>query len=483
LLRDGALLSRPDELIELGFRVPDSPAPEPDGLIDLSSLPGLTWRIDQATQMLLVKADNASLLPALFQIGDARGQSSAVESGIGATLNYDLAVSASSGHQVANGLFDLRAFSPWGVFSSSALASSGSGGAQRDDGPGSVTRLDSTYTYSDPGTLRRFRAGDFIAGGLAWTRPIRLGGAQLTSDFSLRPDLVTIPLPSVSGSAALPSTLDVLVNGNRLLSRPVGAGPFQIAQLPVVTGAGTVSMTLTNALGQQVLTTLPFYASAALLAPGLQTFSAQAGAVRRNWGLLSNDYGAFAASGSYRRGLTPNVTIEATAEATAGTFTAGAGAAVNTGNVAVLNIAGAGSSGAAGTGSLLSAGVQRIGEVLSFSTAVTATSRNFRDIVVVNGDPFPRQQITASTGLSLGRFGSVGVAYAGVRRDAAVNSSGLAGEVVDLQPIQNARIVSASYSVQVRRLSFFATAFRDLTQGGSSGIQLGVAVPLGACRA
>jgi outer membrane usher protein len=117
---------------------------------------------------------------------------------------------------------------------------------------------------------------------------------QLTSDFSLRPDLVTFPLPSVSGVAAVPSTVDVLVNGNRLLSQQVKAGPFQIPQLPVVTGAGTVSMAVTNALGQQVNVELPFYASSSLLKPGLQTFSAAAGLVRNNWGLVSNDYHGFA---------------------------------------------------------------------------------------------------------------------------------------------------------------------------------------------
>ncbi|WP_217590065.1 fimbria/pilus outer membrane usher protein [Burkholderia sp. GbtcB21] len=98
----------------------------------------------------------------------------------------------------------------------------------------------------------------------------------------MRPDLVTFPLPMVSGSAAVPSTVDVLANGTRVFSRQVEAGPFEIPQLPMVTEAGTISMTLTNALGQQLVATLPFYASSAPLAPGLHAFSMQAGAVRRN---------------------------------------------------------------------------------------------------------------------------------------------------------------------------------------------------------
>lgn len=252
---------------------------------NLSELPRLTWRLEPATPTLVVFAADDILLPALLEIGGWPRRRSAVESGTGATLNHDITASSAAGQNVASGLLDLRAFSPRGVVSTGVLAYAG----QRNTRTASVIRLDSSYTFSDPGSQRRYRLGDFIAEGLAWARPTRQGGAQLTSDFSMRPDLVTFPLPSLSGSAAVPCTLDVLVNGNRLLSRPVNAGPFEIPQLPVVTGAGSISMTLTNALGRQVLTTLPFYASSSLLAPGLQTFAAQAGAVRRNWGVPSND--------------------------------------------------------------------------------------------------------------------------------------------------------------------------------------------------
>ena len=77
----------------------------------------------------------------------------------------------------------------------------------------------------------------------------------------MRPDLVTFPLPTLSGSAAVPSTLTVLMNGNLVASSQVAAGPFEIPQLPAISGAGTITMTVTNALGQQVTMTQPFYAS------------------------------------------------------------------------------------------------------------------------------------------------------------------------------------------------------------------------------
>ena len=84
-------------------------------------------------------------------------------------------------------------------------------------------------------------------------------------------------------------------------------------------------MTVTNALGQQVTLTQPFYASSTLLSPGLQTFAGQVGMVRRNWGSISNDYGDFAAIADYRRGITRKFTIEVGAEGTSGAAMAGVG--------------------------------------------------------------------------------------------------------------------------------------------------------------
>ena len=230
---------------------------------------------------------------------------------------------------------DLRAFSPRGIASSGWLAFGGA--TSSGSGRNTAIRLDSTYSFADVNTLRRYSLGDFITGGLAWTRPVHLEGAQIRSDFSMRPDLVTFPLPSVSGSAAVPSTVNVLADGNLVVSSQISAGPFEIPQLPVVTGAGTISMTVTNALGQQVNLTQPFYASSALLAPGLQTFAVQAGLVRRNWGSVSNDYGKIAGTAIYRRGLTPKFTVEGSVEGTPGAFMAGAGGVAQVGNLGVVN--------------------------------------------------------------------------------------------------------------------------------------------------
>jgi outer membrane usher protein len=473
-LRDRTLMARRGELHDLGFRVPASRGSKSENLIALSILPGLSWHLDQKTQTLYVRVPNDRLLPTVLLLDEGERPTGrrTIESGTGVTLNYDMVGTFAGSHNGASGLLDLVAFSPRGVASSGLLVRAGA--VPSGTGTSTAIRLDSTYQFADANTLRRYSVGDFITGGLAWTRPVRLAGAQIRSDFSMRPDLVTFPLPSVSGSAAVHSVVNVLTNGNSVLSQEISPGPFEIQQLPMVTGAGTISLTVTNALGQQMNVTQPFYASSALLAPRLQTFSAQVGAVRRNWGLVSNDYGTFAGIANYRRGLSSMVTMEGSAEATPGTVMAGGGVVVNVGNLAALNVAAAGSTGSEGTGMQFSAGIQRIGRVFSLGASAIIADRNFRDVAAMNGDPVPRQQLNANGGLSLRTFGSVGVAYAGIDGDISANPI-----EPSITSTRRAHILSASYSVQVHHMSIYATEFRDLANAGSGGLQVGLTIPFG----
>lgn len=493
-LNDGKLFARRSELHELGLEISDASVVGDVGLVSLSTLSGFSFRLDLPRQAIYLTVTDALLIRTVLRNGGEPVPVDRVESGTGMVLDYDLTGSLSGGHPSAAGRLDLRGFSPWGTVSSGFLVYLDDGLDVRAGGAlkASIIRLDTGYTLADATTLRRIRIGDFITSSLAWTRPVRLAGVQASLDFALRPDLITFPLPSVSGSAAVPSTLDVLVNGTRLFSRDIEAGPFTIPQLPVVTGSGTISTTLTNALGRQVVATLPFYATSALLAPGLQSFSMQAGALRRNFGLLSNDYRHAAASITYRRGLSNQLTVEGTAEADRKVVMAGGGAVFNVSNIAVVNAAAAASTGAAGLGTQLSLGAQRNGGKLSVSGSVTVASRRYRDLAADGGDPSPRLQINASAGWTMGRFGAIGLAFVGIKRDPSATSGPLpdlpgvdrvsrtmSSSLYFLEPAVRAYVASASYSAQIRRLSVFATAFRDFATSGGSGGLIGLALPLG----
>ena len=200
IFRRGKLMARPDELRDLGILVPPVVAAKSDGLIALSDIPGLIWSLDLKKLELHITVSESRLMPTLLQ---PYGRN---------TLSEHREIESGTGHDVElrpRGLFvghpgrrhgslDLRAFSPVGIASSGWLAYAGA----TTGGPGSNTaiRLDSAYTFADVNALRRYSLGDFITGGLSWTRPIHLEGAQINSDFSTRPDLITFPLPTISGN-------------------------------------------------------------------------------------------------------------------------------------------------------------------------------------------------------------------------------------------------------------------------------------------
>jgi len=156
-----------------------------------------------------------------------------------------------------------------------------------------------------------YRAGDFVSGGLGWTRPVYLGGMQIQRNFSLRSDLVTLPMPVVSGSAAVPSTLEVHTGNVRTYSGEVPAGPFELANFRVISGAGEARVVLKDTLGREIQTTLPFYTSSELLRQGLVDFSAEIGFPRRNHGTESSDDASdIMGTATVRYGLADRLTLE-----------------------------------------------------------------------------------------------------------------------------------------------------------------------------
>lgn len=481
--RDKRLFARKSELNEVGLRTFDSDRASEEALISLNDLTGLIWQLDEPRQSLFVTASDVFVLPKIIQGRIAAADRIPVESGTGVSINYDVLGSRSGGKSAVSGAFDLRAFSPFGTLSSGALVNPFVGFADKT-APVEFVRLDTTYRLTSPDEMMSYRAGDFISSGLSWSRPVRLGGAQISSDFLLRPDLVTMPLPSVSGTVSVPSTLDVMVNGIRAFSTQVQPGAFAVPQIPVVSGANTITVALTNALGQQIAEQLPFYGGASLLAPGLQSYSAEVGFVRRNWGLISNDYGDLAASATWLRGLSLGFTAEAHAEMTTGLFLAGGGGKLNVFDYAILNLNLTGSTGVAGNGAQLSVGLSRISPSWSIGASVVKTISNFDDLAAINGEPVPALQLNANVGLSLSKFGSLGMAYSQIDRPMSVflasnaQMSRSIGGLNILPSEQYARILSVSYTLQIHQQSLYATTFHDFSSG-DSGLMIGLAIPLG----
>lgn len=476
-MADGGLAATPQELKDVGLKPPEGAA-DAGGLVRLDQLADVSFQIDEAAQRLYVTAANDSREARIVDLGLRLQDRPAPQSGYGAVLNYSLFASSNTLFdgdnelfQGISGGFDTRVFSPYGTLSQSFIA------GYSDGRLGGFTRLNTTWSYSDPDRLMTYRAGDFISGGLSWTRPVFLGGIQAQRNFSLRSDLVTLPLPSFGGTAAVPSTLEIYTQNVRTYSGDIQPGPFQVTNLPVFTGAGQAQVVLRDSLGRETTATLPFYASSMLLRQGLLDFSVEAGMARRNFGISSDDYDGHAMGvATARYGLSDKLTLEAHAEGGADLINGGIGAAFLLGPYGAASMAVAGSHHDGRTGSLVDASVEFGYDGWAVKAHMQRAFDGYEDIASVTAQPVldpddftrfsagvPRavDQVTLSVPMPLD-FSSLNLSYTHLK-----SAEGDTNQIVGL-----------SYSQAIfKRSTLYATAFADLDDDSSYGVFAGISIP------
>lgn len=477
----GELASTPAELAELGLEIP--PALKAQPLVRLRDLPGLTYRYDRDKQTIdLTIGDDGRRR---HQLDAGRRKKLAAERSAGAVVNYALVGTVNdddiknyrydpwAGQGTLAAQLDGRVFTPYGMLETSVIGRTGSPADGED-----VIRLDSAWTTENPDTLMRYRLGDTVSGGLAWTRPIRIAGAQVQRSFDLRPDLVTAPLPSLGGTAAVPSTVDVYVNNIKTFSQAVPAGPFSITNLPVMSGAGNARIVVRDATGRETATDQAFFSASTMLAPGLYDYSVEGGVARRSYGTLSNDYDDQpVASASARYGLSRRLTLEAHAEGGAGLANAGIGAVTPLGDIAVLSASLSGSRYDDRTGTKATAGLEAQLFGLSLAAQTQRTFGGFRDLASVTGDGETREDgfsFFSSKPLRSLDLVSLGmpVRLTGGNLNLAVVSS-------EHEDGDRQRIVTASYSQRLLdNVSAYTTGYRDIGEG-RMGVFAGVSISLG----
>jgi len=480
---DGGLAAQAQELNDVGLK-PSDAAADSNGLVRVDQLPEVVFHINEGEQRLYVQTNDAGRAAKVIDLAsnnlDERMQP---QTGLGAVLNYTLFAASNSFDakdtdlfQGVSGDFDARVFSRFGTVSQSFLA------GYNDGDLGGFTRLNTSWTYSDPNRLITYKGGDFISGGLAWTRPVYLGGFQAQRNFHLRSDLVTMPLPSFQGTAAVPSTLEIYTQNTRTYSGEIGEGPFEVSNLPAFSGSGEARVVLRDSLGRETTAELPFYASSMLLARGLLDFSMDVGFPRRNFGSDSFDYDERVYGvATARYGLSDRLTLEAHAEVGEDLLNAGLGAAFPLAHYGAASIAGAGSHSEGRTGSLVNATLElgngnwsmygRVQRAFGdYEDVASVTAQQVFDPAVPNGLPLfdpgvPKaiDQLAVSLPLPLD-FSSLNVSYTHIE-DADGETSQLLG---------------VSYSQQVfKNISGYATAFMDIEDTDSFGVYAGLSMPLG----
>ncbi|WP_284085807.1 fimbria/pilus outer membrane usher protein [Acinetobacter pittii] len=300
-----------------------------------------------------------------------------------AILNYSLYHTITNDENLFSGTAEGIFNSAIGNFSSGVLYN---GSNENSYSHEKWVRLETKWQYVDPEKIRIYTLGDFISNSPDWGSSVRLAGFQWSSAYSQRGDIVTSALPQFSGSAALPSTLDLYVNQQKIYSGLVPSGPFDIKQLPFISG-NEVTLVTTDATGQQSITKKPYYFSSKILAKGINEFSVDVGVPRYNYGLYSNDYDdATFASGAVRYGYSNSLTLSGGAEAsTDGLSNLGTGFAKNILGIGVINADIAASQYKDENGYSALLGLEgRISKNISFNTSYRKVFDNYFDLARVS---------------------------------------------------------------------------------------------------
>ncbi|CAM2150966.1 Fimbrial protein [Pararobbsia alpina] len=450
----GKLSATGEDLASIGVAIERAHI-APQARVSLDAIPGLEYTYDTGRQLVDLRIADAIRKPFTFDSRTPERTPPATASR-GLLINYDAFAQTNTDARLAI-WSEERYFDTYGV-----LSNTGIGYLYRQDQR--YVRYDTSWMHSNPDALTTTQVGDTISSSLAWTRSIRLAGLQWRSNFSLRPDLVTFPIPSLSGSAVVPSSVDLYINQVRQFSGNVPSGPFVVNDVPGITGGGNATVITRDALGRSIVTSVPLYIDTRMLTAGLASYSVEAGFLRRQYGLESFDYDPHPAfSGSARYGVTDTLTFESHGEATSGLYNAGAGVLLRLGTVGVVNTAFAASTGHF-AGTQVSAGYQMIQPHFSLDLQTIRAFGRYGDLASADGTPVPTTSDRVTLSVPLFNTQTVGLSYLGYKYPGAPDS----------------HIASVSYSLNLGTLvSVNLSGFKDFGQNNTSGAFVSLNIGLG----
>lgn len=310
IVRSGRLFADARTLQRMGLVWPG--AETAHGLVALDSLVRLQHHYDVARQRLVLIAPVDMLSHPVTELGYQPPPPPTLDPATrapGLLFNYDVYGQRDHQSHSLGGWTEWRLFGAGpGVWrSSSALQVTG-----QDQGPDRHrhTRLDTSWQMDFPERMLTVTVGDAYSSAVSWSRSLHFGGLRISRNFDLQPYRVTVPLASFVGDTAMPSVVDLYINGIREAQNQVNPGRFHIAGAPVLNGAGHAQMVITDITGQSRVVNFPLYHSTRLLQQGLSDWSLEVGRARRDYGRRSFAYSdRTLVSGSLRYGVSNRFTL------------------------------------------------------------------------------------------------------------------------------------------------------------------------------
>jgi outer membrane usher protein FimD/PapC len=253
-----------------------------------------------------------------------------------------------------------------------------------------VTRLQSAYTQQiGADGDEHIRVGDTVSTAGMWGSTVRYGGMQFGTRTGARADVIDNPELAAAGLAVLPTVEEAMFAS--LEDRSTTLSPQDVATIAA-----------------------PTIASTRLVEAGCSDFAVGVGKVRRDYALLSNEYGPLFANTTVACAAPLGFTVEGHGEYLDDDVAAlGVGLARQVGPLGTASVAFASSRAVDGTaGWLARFGFERSGPLFNVALRSQMQSREFREIGAVEfTDPIMQRDL-ASVGVNVTDRANLALAYA-----------------------------------------------------------------------
>jgi len=305
-----------------------------------------------------------------------------------------------------------------------------------------IVRLQSSATYERRSELQWLVLGDQFANSGDLGSSLNMGGVGFSKIYKLDPYFIIQPAFDLTGTVIYPTQAEIYIDNVLVGRQQIAPGTFDLRNIYSYTGQHNVVVVLKDPFGHEQRISYPLYFSTQLLREGLQEYRYNAGFLREDYGVKSDEYGKSAFSAFHRYGVTSSFNIGARAEGSDGVYNGGVFTVFTLPRLGAFTLSYAGSSAHGERGH--AGALQHTYQLGSFSTNLSLREYS-RDYATVGVPPSPdmtRYTASGAVGFTL-PFGGVSLGYSATK-----TYSG-----------KNTRVTSANYSKGIsKNVSFFATA-------------------------
>jgi outer membrane usher protein len=373
-------------------------------MVSLSRTPGLKAVLDLGQLELAVTADLTLFRSTRIDL--SRSTTQTATAGYGGIVNYDVSAQRASAQNSMNGLGEIILFSPYGSVVTTVA------GAKIQTLPSTFVRLDTVYQLDLPTMRARLRLGDSATAAGQFGGSARFGGVQFGTEEATNPRFVWQPLLNFSGTANVPSTVEIFLNANSQKRVNIPPGPFAIENLATLNSRGDARVVITDLLGREVVIEQPFFNANGQLRAGLSKYSVSAGWLRTGYGVASSAYGAAMLAGYWRYGISDRLTSELRVEGQRdGPRLASATAIFPIAHGHSVSASSAMSDAYGKRAAAFGASYSFVSDRLNYGIQWDKTQADFR-LLGAFADSVPaRSRILVSAGLGFGAYGSLSTGY------------------------------------------------------------------------